>query len=208
MYNKETTGSWPKIDIGQPRIYDTTTTGVTQPTGSGLLPYLDASNLGTGTQAYMSLVHNNTFNIAAGSATAFGVCLAPLNTITSSLEDYQIELAIQANTYYSGNHNWSPFIGLIDTAAIAIGVGWNANNNVTNYGLIPNTSNFAVCNVNNTVLLQSFLSGDKHEDKFLCVGAALMNLGTAAITVTQAHVCISARYALGRHKTIDQDFPS
>jgi hypothetical protein len=192
MYGHNETGPWPIVDLEASRVERTTTIQETA-YGSPLRVCLDTQNLGTQTEAFINAGYIS--GMTSGNRASFGVCLAPTNTFMDNYDTpLFVDISMSALLQSNCSQPIAPFIGYIDTAAVAIGDGFDANNLVTNFSLLPvKDSSADHLSFSTHCLLKDIVSGDVSEDKFLCIGFIIQT--TSTDTITYLDYTISARYA-------------
>lgn len=192
-------GPWPIIDLAAIRFARSNTGYTEAAIGSALKVCLDTANLGSSKEAFSSFSDDANVLIGANASRSYGVALCPMDTFSEDLDPIFVELSgsVTINEEYSDEADIRAvgFIGYIDTVGAAIGDGWNANNIVTNYVILPTVGNENTVTVNQQVLLKPIISAGLSVDKFLVFGVVLMNGNSLPITMGNVDICLSARYA-------------
>lgn len=211
MLNHSTIGPWPIIDPAVSKI-TTTATAVQTVIGSPLNVCLDTANLGSNPEAFVNKICTTEVSLLVNKQIAYGVCLAPLNTVTEVEEPMMVELSIAASAFQDeatavGDMQMVPFMGYIDVAGAELVNDWLVGENlVTNYCLLPSVGNINTICTNQQILMKPILSADLARDKFLVVGFLLRNeQNSYNLYVDHAEYTISARYAYKGITTVDQN---
>jgi hypothetical protein len=202
MYTHNEVGPWPIIDPSASKIVDTTiiSTYVTAVDGTPLRVRLDTANLGSNTEGFVNYLNSAVSTLAVENQVSFGVALTPLENVNPNGNPIYLDInmaawVFAAESANSGYVQLSPFVGFIDTAGAAIGNGWNANNLITNYCLIPSISSENVLNCSTQIVIKDSVSGQLDLDKFLVAGLLIRNIHSSTVNIDDIEFSISARYA-------------
>lgn len=193
MYIHNEIGPWPNLDLSYNK--ETLSTEATTALTSPLQVGLSANNLGSKSEGFMNGYHGY-YSLATVKRIAFGICLTPPQNIIEEERPLYLDISGVVNANESST-SLRPnfFVGYIDTAGVAIGSNWNANNLVTDWIPLPfgtGTENF-VCN--QQILLRDIVSGGGDIDKFLCFGFVFTNSSGSAVFWNSMDYMLSARYA-------------
>jgi len=205
MYKMNKIGPWPIIDPSATKV-EFTSGKVQTAYSSPLQVRLDTANLGTRDEVFINAQHFESVTFGFNTQViSFGACLAPLEDYVLNYESPMVIDVNMAVTAYD-NENPAPedlillpWVGFIDTAGIAIGDGWHANNLVSNWSIIPTQcSSEDNISINQQIVLKAITSSSLDLDKFVCVGFSASSHGGSYLALDYQ---ISARYALSSLQT-------
>ena len=188
-------GSANIVDPSGSILVDSVTAIATSALGLTGIAYLNSANLGTQDFGYMHLLYDKGDMLPVGEQVFFGVCLRPMESFTTDIDPLYLDYSITATYDKITGGVMSPFVGYIDTAGVAIGSGFDANNEVVPYSFLPvnNTLPYSMSAVGQATL-KAVVGGGLEPDKFLCVGVLVRNVSAAPYAFANFECQISARY--------------
>ena len=196
-------GPWPNIDADLGR---SVVSGVTDVAWTGvetLIAWTNTANVGGTSDCAINFVDASASALASYSTRTYGVFLQTLENIGPN-ENTVVDINMAINCLIDNTGSTSanqtpmitPIIGFCDNST-GIGSGFDADNQITNYSLLPDFDNtIQGCRMNTQVLLRNIISADISSDVPLFVGVRVINLdGTSVTPVVEGSIC--ARYATG-----------
>lgn len=195
MYTINKANPYPIIDLGCTR--EEITTGATQTDhADALMVWLNTANLGGGSECFVSGMYDASTAIGTDNNLSFGVALQPLDNLGST-DNVWVDLSIAVSGDGDDNPEdlrYVPFIGFI-SSGLALGAGWDANNTVANYAILPGTLCSNYLSSVTQVLIRDIVSASIPTDAELVVGFSCHNGDpTNTHTLSNVHFTISARY--------------
>lgn len=206
-YKHQRIGPWPIVDLEATKIVRANN-GSAIATGQPLIVCLDTANLGSGKEGFVNCVNTRTTTLAGNSSLSYGIALCPLDQLTEDELPFLLEMSCAVNMTRAlmGALDVVGFIGLIDTADVAIGDGWDANNSITDYCILPSDGNGATVAINQQVLIKNIISASVNMDKYLVIGFMIQNSSSSASNLAEIDYMISARYAIEPIAILDKTY--
>lgn len=185
------------IDLSSAKIVRDTGFTLTNDTDP-LLVCLDTQNLGTKEEAYINGFLKGNITYSPGNLRiSVGLALKPLADVSKKDIPTYVEITAASLYHVSAQtefrHQQFLFVGWCDNTS-GLGNGWDVDNEVTNYVILPTqNSNEHGLSFNGQILIKDIVSGEIEDDQILIVG--ICTLGGAAEAANNIQYTISARYA-------------
>jgi hypothetical protein len=192
MFQANHVGHTPVLDLDS-SIVTRTSGAVSQSIGTGMLPCLETQALGGDSEAFLRGSYETVFTFStANYAIAWAIALCPYSSLNIADTPIFLDYSINLMGYMSTSAlQIFPWIGLMNSSSIA--AGWDANNNCSDFMILPCTINDRQMSAGGQVLWKDIVSGSYDEDKYVGVGFGIYDFsGTASFN--NLNFNISARY--------------